>query len=47
VTYVKQNGGAAYFDVLWGIHLGDKIVGSMKSKNLFVDMSRKRMGATD
>ncbi|EIN13948.1 FAD/NAD(P)-binding domain-containing protein [Punctularia strigosozonata HHB-11173 SS5] len=38
------NGGAGYFDVLWGIVLGNWFAKLVKSKGLMIDMKRKELG---
>jgi len=39
-----KNGGAGYVDKLWGLTFGDKVVASVKSKGLFIGMTRKGLG---
>ncbi|OBZ71613.1 Apoptosis-inducing factor 2 [Grifola frondosa] len=44
VIPVGKNGGSGYFDVLWGIVVGDFITRLTKAKDLFVTKSRSARG---
>lgn len=39
-----QNGGTAYFGVLWGLVFGDWFARMIKSKTLMVDKFRQGLG---
>lgn len=41
---IKQNGGVAYFGVLWGLLFGDWVSRMIKSKDVLISMGSKAMG---
>ncbi|KAJ3506388.1 hypothetical protein NLJ89_g6897 [Agrocybe chaxingu] len=38
-----KNGGAGYFDILWGISIGDWLSSLLKSKTLMIEMSKNSL----
>ncbi|KAI0917654.1 hypothetical protein AcW1_007197 [Taiwanofungus camphoratus] len=44
VIPIGKNGGAGYFDVLWGIVVGDCITRFLKAKHLFMSRARVERG---
>jgi len=44
VVPIGKTGGASYFDVLWGITLGDFFTRLVKGGDLLVSMYRKKFG---
>jgi len=41
---VVQNGGVAYFGLLWGLLFGNWFARMLKSKDLLISMGNKAMG---
>ncbi|KAF8995164.1 FAD/NAD-P-binding domain-containing protein [Cyathus striatus] len=44
VLTMGKNGGASYFEALWGLRFGDWFSTVIKSRGLFVGMARAKMG---